>query len=355
MPECSENKVDMKYYLHRRNILFDYFLTTVICVLVAIVITLIGSHEHFLKNLVMSESFGISICSTVLFLLWAFKPQNWKSLLLIVVLAVFAGAIAGLQLGVFILEHFLSIHLNWPMRVMIQTLAVAMVFSAGFLYIFMTKSKLKHRKEMIEEERIKTVALQKEALEANLRMLQAQIEPHFLFNTLSNVVSLIDTDPARGKAMLLDLTKYLRTSLSRTMPEKTTLAQEMDMIRAYLNIQKIRMGDRLNFILDAPDVLRVYAFPPMLLQPLVENAVKHGLEPKMEGGEIIIRATQDNQMLKVEVTDSGLGISSLNSSGVGMANVRKRLNLLFGDDGKFIIEENAPSGVKATIEVPIHD
>jgi LytS/YehU family sensor histidine kinase len=166
---------------------------------------------------------------------------------------------------------------------------------------------------------------------------------------------LIDSDPARGKAMLLDLTSYLRTSLSRTLPEKMTLAQEMEIIRAYLNIQKVRMGDRLHFTIDVPDALREQPFPPMLLQPLVENAVQHGLEPKIDGGEIVIKAALESSALRVEVADTGMGLSSFDQSGVGIANVRERLRLLFADKGRFIIEENRPHGVKAVIEVPAHD
>jgi LytS/YehU family sensor histidine kinase len=231
----------------------------------------------------------------------------------------------------------------------------AIIFSSATLYFFITRSRLRHRNEMIEQERTRRMAVEKEFLSANLRMLQAQIEPHFLFNTLSNILSLIDTHPAKGKSMLLDLTKYLRTSLSRTLPEKTTLDQEIAMLRAYLNIQKIRMDERLNFIIDVPENLRQLSFPPMLLQPLVENAVKHGLEPKVEGGEIMISAAEENSLMRIEVRDTGLGFSDFNKSGVGIANVRERLALLFGEKGHLTIEENKPHGVRATIEVPIND
>jgi len=199
------------------------------------------------------------------------------------------------------------------------------------------------------------MAVEKESILANLKMLQAQIEPHFLFNTLSNILSLIDTKPEKGKSMLLDLTKYLRTSLSRTLPENTTLSQGIAMIKVYLDIQKIRMDERLNYKIDVSNNIGQYSFPPMLLQPLVENAIKHGLEPKVDGGEIIIRATEKNKVLKIEVADTGLGFSDLDKPGVGIANVRERLGLLFGDKGRLIIEENKPQGVRAIIEVPTSD
>jgi sensor histidine kinase YesM len=155
--------------------------------------------------------------------------------------------------------------------------------------------------------------------------------------------------------MLLDLTKYLRTSLSRTLPQKTMLDQEIEMIKAYLNIQKIRMDERLNFEIDIPDHLRHLSFPPMLLQPLVENAVKHGLEPKIEGGKIMISAADENDLMRVEIVDTGIGFSDFNKPGVGIVNVRERLALLYGEKGRLIIEENKPQGVRVTIEVPLHD
>lgn len=346
---------EIKYNLSIKTLLFDYILTIAICTLIAVILTLLGSHEYFLKNFILSQSFGLCICSLILLSLRVFRLQNRAMFLCVVLVAVGAGALLGLLLGMLTLKQIFNIDMNWPVSVMLQTMIAAVIFSAGFLYFFVTLSMLKQRKEEIEQERNIRVEREKEALETKLRMLQAQIEPHFLFNTLSNVVSLIDTDPSRGKAMLLDLTRYLRTSLARTMPEKTSLGQELDMIISYLNIQKIRMGERLTFTVDVPDELKGTPFPPMLLQPLVENAVRHGLEPKIEGGGIQIRGRADQSSLRIEVSDTGQGISSMNAGGVGMKNVRDRLALLFGDRAKFIVEENSPSGVKAVIEVPVHD
>ena len=127
------------------------------------------------------------------------------------------------------------------------------------------------------------------------------------------------------------------------------------MIEAYLNIQKIRMDSRLRYEIDVPDNIRQYAFPPMLLQPLVENAVRHGLEPKEEGGEIIISAAAQDHLLTIKVADTGLGFSDFDKAGVGIANVRERLTLLFGEKGRLFLEENKPCGVRATMEVPISD
>ena len=276
--------IDLEIYLKRKNIITNYFFTILICTAIAIVMTLSNPNNTFLVSFIMSQSFGLTISSTVMFVLLIFKPRRWFTLLLVIFISVSCSAIIGLNIALIILKEIFSININLPPKHFIKIILTAMIFTAAISYSFISKAKLRHRNEMIEEERNKRIAVEKESLSANLRMLQAQIEPHFLFNTLSNILSLIDTQPAKGKSMLLDLTKYLRTSLSRTLPEKTTLDQEIEMIKAYLNIQKIRMDERLNFIIDVPENLRQQSFPPMLLQPLVENAIKHGLEPKVEGG-----------------------------------------------------------------------
>ena len=152
--------------------------------------------------------------------------------------------------------------------------------------------------------------------------------------------------------MLMDLIHYLRTSLSRTRHDLITLNQEIEIIQAYLNIIKIRMGERLRFRIELPDNLKEQPFPPMLLQPLVENAVKHGLEPQIQGGEILIRIEEKDGRIRSEIIDSGVGLTSYSVAGVGMINVRERLRLLYGEKGRLIIEENRPRGVKAVIEVP---
>lgn len=196
------------------------------------------------------------------------------------------------------------------------------------------------------------LALAREERELQLRLLQAQIEPHFLFNTLSNVLGLLETDPDKGKSMLVDFIQYLRTSLSKIRGAATNLEQEVEIIRAYLNIYKVRMGDRLHYKIDIPAPLQDLPFPPMLLQPLVENAVKHGLESRIEGGEIVICAEAKDGILRLEVADTGPGLSEASDAGLGLANIRERLHSLYGDSAKLILEPNRPHGLKAIIEVP---
>jgi len=347
---------NIKNHINARHVLIDFIYTILISTLIAAFLTFTGiTTKSFIMNLIVSQSFGISFCSIIMFLLWIFKPEKAASLVFVIIIGIASGTLIGLQIGSFVLQQIFSITLKQPEKSLFQVIILAITFGMIASYFFYSKSRLKVSKELIQQERIKRLSSEKEALEANLRLLQAQIEPHFLFNTLSNVLSLIDSNPASGKSMLVDLIHYLRTSLSRTFPDPITLDQEIDMIKAYLNIQKIRMGERLHFKIEVPDAVRQHPFPPMLLQPLVENAVKHGLEPKMEGGEIMIKAMEEGDLIRIEVMDTGSGFSSCHEAGVGIGNVRERIKLLYGGKGRLIVEENKPNGVRAIIEVPKHD
>jgi len=335
----------------RKQILVDLLYTIIVCIVIALLITLLTSSKYIVVNFVMSFSVGLVIYLIATSLHTVLKPRQPLHVAFIYLTALCGGVLIGMNMGPWILQNYFSINMIWPNNYL-RFVMISVVASSVATYFFYSLVRIRHSREMIEEERISRMAVEKDVLEAKLKMLQAQIEPHFLFNTLSNVVSLIDTQPVRGKAMLLDLTKYLRTSLSRTLPDKTMLDQEIEMIEAYLNIQKMRMDERLKFKIDVPDLLRRQYFPPMLLQPLVENALKHGLEPKVEGGEIMISAAKENNIMRIEVADTGMGFSDFNKAGVGIANVRERLALLFGEKGSLTIEENKPQGVRAIIEVP---
>jgi signal transduction histidine kinase len=194
--------------------------------------------------------------------------------------------------------------------------------------------------------------LEKSLLEAKLQVMQAQVEPHFLFNTLANVQHLVETDPPEATRMLESLIKYLRAALPQMRESTTNLGREVDMARAFLEIHRVRMGSRLDFSIDLPEALKDRAFPPMMLITLVENAVKHGVDPCCECGSIVIRAIEDAGRLRVSVEDTGEGIKPKKGGGMGLANIRDRLKALYGASAKLVIEERAPRGVVASIEVP---
>jgi len=348
------------YYPDGRATLVNLLYTIAIATFIAVFLTLTGIYttsitlKTFVIMLVISQCYGIPICLSIMFLLRAFKPKKRASAFFIILIGMACGMLIGQLMAAFILQQsFPTFMWGWE-KGFLKTIGFWLALSIAIGYFFYSKARIKISKEIIQQERINRLSSEKQALEANLRLLQAQIEPHFLFNTLSNVLSLIDTDPARGKSMLGDLIHYLRTSLSRTLPATTTLDQEMNIIKAYLNIQNVRMGERLRFSIELPDALREYPLPPMLLQPLIENAVKHGLEPAIEGGEIIIKVMEEDDFIRIEVQDTGNGFSAYDTAGVGIANVRERISLLYGNKGQLILEANDPHGVKAIIEVPKH-
>lgn len=188
--------------------------------------------------------------------------------------------------------------------------------------------------------------------------MQAQVEPHFLFNTLASIDHLIETDPPRASLMQKNLIALLRASMP-TMREANAggardLGRELAVIKPYLDILKVRMEERLQTVIDVPDGLLSAEFPPMMIQSLVENAIKHGLEPKAEGGSLGIKAEILHGKLALTVTDTGLGFGRADTAGtgVGLANIRERLNLLYGTKGTVTVTENQPSGTRVTITIP---
>jgi signal transduction histidine kinase len=204
-----------------------------------------------------------------------------------------------------------------------------------------------------EEAVVRETATGKELAVAKLSLLHAQVEPHFLYNTLASAQILTRQDPARADQMLGNLITYLRQSVPRTEDSMSTVGEELERARAYLEILRLRMGDRLALQIQVPDGLMGVPMPPMMLQTLVENAIKHGLEPVTGGGTIWILAREDQGKVAVTVADDGRGFGTETSgTGIGLRNVRERLKLAYGDAASFAIGANFPKGVAATITVP---
>jgi hypothetical protein len=192
-------------------------------------------------------------------------------------------------------------------------------------------------------------AQERKLLEGRLKTLQAQIEPHFLYNTLANAQALISKNPADAGAMLTSLIRYLREALPKMREKASTLRQEFALAEAYLNIARIRFGGRLSFDVNLPDDLAATEFPPLIVQTLVENALKHGVEPKAGPAHIAIRASIDGGALVITVTDDGVGFGSKQGSGVGLRNTRERLKAVYGNGAKLELAPNEPAGVRATV------
>ena len=324
--------------------------TLVFNTIIAIFLTAVEFGEGFLINFTISQCIGLSICTCVLIAHLFFDKAGPLVKAILVAAALITGSLAGSYLGSVV--SGMSPDILFEEHGLIQLLFLGVMFGSIITYFFSSREQIAASQAQIQEEKIKRLTSEKKAAEANLKLLQAQIEPHFLFNTLSNVLSLLDTNPQKGKSMLVDFIQYLRASLSKIRQEQLTLGQEMDMIRAYLSIFKVRMGERLQYKIDLPENLKAISFPSMLIQPLVENAIKHGLEPRVDGGKIRIRGTEKNGMLRLEVTDTGEGFQQERDAGTGLSSIRERLQSMYGDRGRLILEENQPHGLKAIIEVP---
>jgi sensor histidine kinase YesM len=201
--------------------------------------------------------------------------------------------------------------------------------------------------------RAETEQLERSVLEARMEALQAQIEPHFLFNTLASIDQLIQTDPPRASGMQQSLIRYLRSAMPQMREgSRPTLGQQINLSSAFLEIMTVRMEGRLQSVVIVPEGLKSAVFPSMMLQTLVENAIKHGLEPKTEGGLLEIGAEIVDGQLAVHVLDTGVGFMPNAEAGVGLANVRERLKALYNGRAELIISLPPAGGTRATIKVP---
>ena len=217
--------------------------------------------------------------------------------------------------------------------------------------------------------RIKRIRAEMRANEAQLRLLQGQMEPHFLFNTLANVISLIDVDAPRAKHVLEAFTDYLRVSLGSLRRTDSTLGAELELATRFLQLMQMRMGERLRFEIEVDPSLRQASLPPLLLQPLIENAVKHGLEPQLDGGTVRVRAAKmdvgGRPVLQLCVDDDGAGLAASASRarrtvaggpdghGIAIANLRERLAAQFGTEGLLTLSDlGTPSGTRSCLVIP---
>jgi len=224
----------------------------------------------------------------------------------------------------------------------------AAMLVTGYVFYLHTRAV----REQVNSAELQRAALEKQQLETQLCLLQAQIEPHFLFNTLSNVRRLCQSDAGAGRAMLAHLARYLRAGLPRMRDHDVSLADEIELVSAFLGVQKIRMGARLASSIDVPAPLLEARAPSMMLATLVENAIKHGIGPLAGGGAIRVAAAREGETLVLSVADTGHGFAAASGSGVGLANIRARLAAQYGERATLKLEANSPRGVVATIRLP---
>lgn len=274
-----------------------------------------------------------------------FAMHDWRPIALMSVV-LFAGAAIGVRAGYVLLGQLYDFDmwgkLSGVPLVQLKFFIFAVVILAANWVWWLLRAKEK--------------ALAQQMAESQLRMLQAQIEPHFLFNTLANVQSLIASDPPRAQLMLESFTDYLRASLGQMRANDSSVEAELETARSYLQLMQIRMGNRLAFSIEASDAARHALLPPLLLQPLVENAVHHGIDPKLEGGSVRVFAHVRDGTLEIQVDDDGVGIeharpSARAGNGVALKNILSRLETRFGTQAALVI---APlhQGTRASMTMP---
>jgi hypothetical protein len=326
---------------------------------IALGITVFGDHGYG-TNWVYSQCIGLSIgmlihqASHRLITDW---PTQWRWLALIVPVGALVGMLLGNALADLLLGNDSSAYWVTQPRKALGFLTLSLVAGAAITYYFVSRGQ-------IAQERTNAEAALRQAAESRLRLLESQLEPHMLFNTLANLRALIGVDPGRAQTMLDHLVDYLRATLSAsrtdTASQTHTLQDEFSRLGDYLELMAVRMGPRLHYTLDLPDELRGQTLPPLLLQPLVENSIQHGLEPKVDGGSITVSARCDGETLTLLVADTGLGFDTTtptNSNaapqrGFGLAQVRERLATVYGNTFAIDLVAAHAGGIRASITFP---
>lgn len=346
-----------------RNLLF----TAILCAIVIAVIVLFSlgmGHRITWKMLAEVATFSLLIGYTQHYLYkititLARRRQRLAPLLMHPMMLGVALPIAAIYVGYVLAVSlltgtlWLNVSENWRGFVFASCVTIAI----GWLLweaIEATRKKEVERRERAELQ-ANVDRAERERTTAELKALRAQVEPHFLYNTLSNVVSLIEREPATAKYMTERLIGYLRHTLDASRREHATVGDELAIIADYLEILRLRMGERLWYEIAADDATRALPLSPMLLQPLVENAIKHGLEPKIEGGRITVSAAVQDGRLNIVVEDTGLGFgvaTDTAGSGSGLANVRGRLKAIYGDAARLSIEQ-PEAGTRIRLSLPI--
>jgi sensor histidine kinase YesM len=280
-------------------------------------------------------------------------PWDKSRPILRLAVAVCIGSLIGLALTIIVKGYTLEDLMARPEFFAMNVLTAFLngLFVSLFFYVKHREARAAAALHKAEAERH---LMSKHALEAELKLMQAQVEPHFLFNTLASVQYLTETDPREAGRLLSHLIDYLRAALPQLRASSTTLGKEVNLAAAYLNILQMRMGSRLAFHIDVPDDLAAHPFPPNLLISLVENAIKHGVEPAAEGGTIDVTAHRDGDEIAIDVVDTGRGAATPGhvGSGVGLSNVRERLSALYGERGRFVQVDEVPRGTRATLAIP---
>jgi sensor histidine kinase YesM len=318
--------------------------------------------DDFYPTLVISNIIGYLIHGVLkvagpLLRSWPARARGAPRLLFYVVL-VGMCVVTGTALGSALLRGVNPLDYLLRAALLMSLLPFALITALIMVVVFVIGERRVASETLALRQREQIASAAQMIAEARLRSLQAQIEPHFLYNTLANVVGLIETEPAKARHMLERFIDYLRASLDASRADSATLGAELDLAAAYLDVLAVRMGARLRYSFEIEAGCRDIVIAPMLLQPVIENAVAHGLEPKIEGGQIAVRARRIDHRLWIEVSDTGAGLSGAPpkpGGGVGLSNLRARLRSMYGEEAQVQLLENQPSGITLRIVLPFKE
>jgi hypothetical protein len=315
----------------------------------AAAITLAGFHG-FWTNVVYSQLIGLTIWALIdggRQMLADNGYPGTPAMAALVVGSVLVGYFGGSAMGDFLLGEAMLHGMSRSPSTMAGFFLMSLAAGGFGTYYLTSREQLASAKLAHEE-------AQRHAAEARLKLLETQLEPHMLFNTLANLRVLIGTDPERATDMLDRMVAYLRATLGASRATSHPLQAEFDRLRDYLELMAVRMGPRLRYTLDLPPELADLPVPPLLLQPLVENAIKHGLEPKVEGGSIAVSARRDGTHMLLTVQDTGVGLRTGHhtADGFGVAQVRERLATTYGNQGAIELVAAHAGGTRATVTFP---
>ena len=321
-------------------------ITTGFCTLIAVLLWLAKPGQRFDVQLAYSLATGLSAWLVIDLSRFFIDvkspfgfPRGWRGLSVVFVGICFGFVVGTLAGDAYSGRSTFGLFANQPIFILYLFLFTTCM-GAGVSYFFYASGKSSYLQRELETTR-------RHATEAQLKLLQSQLEPHMLFNTLANLRALITTDPARAITMLDHLIDYLRATLQASRATCHSLQNEFDRLQDYLALLQVRMGPRLTYTLDLPPDLAAQAVPTLLVQPLVENAIKHGLEPKIEGGSVTVSVRRDASNIVITVRDNGVGLTS--GAGFGLTQVRERLEAAYGDQATIFLGADSAGFTCASI------
>jgi signal transduction histidine kinase len=344
----------LKYYGWRAYAALAKFVA--VCIVVGVLVHLAFPKRGLVEMIAVSTCLGVGGLAAFVGAWYNHRQMMQKKLRIVVSVLglstlgnIVGASVAGLEKG----RSAAAILERLPPVILYTSLGLLVFLLLPLALVVLTRDQhyqVWSAQLQLEAERERTA---RELSESRLRMLRAQIEPHFLFNTLGAVQQLAENGAPRAAELTANLIAFLRASLSEMRTDRVNLRSDFELIRAYLDVMKTRLGDRLAYRIELPEALAGVGVPSMLLLTLVENAIKHGIEPAFRGGTIVVSAVQEGGQVRIRVQDDGVGMSAIPGQGHGLENIRDRLKLIYGDTARLELADGEPQGLLADVILPL--